>query len=409
MRVVQINTVYGEKSTGIIARDIHDLLNASSMDSEVICVFSTEHKDGITELGYGMESKYHALMTRLFGTQGFHSSGTTRSTLKKLDSSRPDIIHLHNVHSNFLNLPMLFEYAAKNNIPVMMTLHDCWFFTGKCYHFLDNGCDRWLTRCHSCPKRKAEIQSLLCDSSSKVFEKKKSMYSSVDLHVVGCSKWVTDCAKQSPLFQGASFHQIYNGADINIFSDNGEDLRGELSVDNEFVVMTMANKWFDPKNENARKAILSYVKEKNCRLLIVGCSNERLGAYPDSENVICLGYERDRYRMAAIYRTADVFLNLTFVDTLPTVNMESALCGTPIVTYNSGGSGELVLNGQTGYVVEPSDTTELIAALEKIRVGTIKRKSCRSFAESNFEKDENYKKYLELYQKIYENRDKRNG
>ena len=304
---------------------------------------------------------------------------------------------------------MLFEYAAKNNIPVMMTLHDCWFFTGKCYHFLDNGCDRWLTRCHDCPKRKAEIPSLLMDSSSSIFDKKRSMYASVELHVVGCSRWVADCAGRSPLFEGASFYQIYNGADKDTFSDKGGNLRDELSLGKATVIMTMANKWFDPKNEAARNEVLSYVKEKSAKLMIVGCGNDRLDAYAHDESVTCIGYERDRSRMAALYRTADAFLNLTFVDTLPTVNMESALCGTPVVTYNSGGSGELVLDGLTGYVVEPLDISGLIASLEKIRCGAIDRQTCRSFAESTFDKNANYKKYLELYQKIYENRAEQNG
>lgn len=113
--------------------------------------------------------------------------------------------------------------------------------------------------------------------------------------------------------------------------------------------------------------------------------------------------------MARLYRSADVFLNMTLVDTLPTVNIESAMCGTPIVTYDSGGSGELVLDGVTGYVVKPLDAWGVASALCAVMDGKIERDDCSRFAIERFEKTKNYEKYLELYRKIYESKGKSNG
>lgn len=404
MKILQINALYGNKSTGSIVRDIHLMLKDSSEESKVVCVSSIGQTDGVIELGYGISNKLHAVITRLNGKQGFYSKSSTRKLISLIDGDSPDVIHLHNTHSNFLNLPIIFDYAAKNKIPVMLTLHDAWYFTGKCYHFLDNGCDRWLTECHDCPKRKADIPSLLFDNSNKVFKSKGEMYSSVDLHVVGCSEWITDCARQSPLFKNASFYQIYNGVDSSVFNPSVSDLKDELGLDGDFTVLTMANKWFDPKNEATARAVLSLVEELHGRLIIVGCNDVQKDGYKDNERVISLGYVTDRVYMARLYKTADVFLNLTLVDTLPTVNIESAMCGTPIVTYNSGGSGELVLNGVTGFITEPLDTDAAILAIKKVYDGSIERNACSEWAYSRFEKNTNYLKYLDLYRKIYESK-----
>ena len=403
MKILQINALYGNKSTGNIVRDVHLMLRLESVDSLVACIKATEDDGGVIELGYGLGNRIHALMTRVTGKQGFYSRSATSALLKKIDGFAPDIIHLHNAHSNFLNLPMLFKYAARKKISVVLTLHDCWFFTGKCYHFLDNGCDKWKSCCHKCPKQKMDIPSLI-DNSKNVFYKKRRIYSEADLHVVGCSEWITDCARQSPLFKNASFYQIYNGVDSSVFNPSVSDLKDELGLDGDFTVLTMANKWFEPKNEATARAVLSLVEELHGRLIIVGCNDIQKDGYKDNERVISLGYVTDRVYMARLYKTADVFLNLTLVDTLPTVNIESAMCGTPIVTYNSGGSGELVLNGVTGFITEPLDTDAAILAIKKVYDGSIERNACSEWAYSRFEKNTNYLKYLDLYRKIYESK-----
>ena len=184
MKILQINALFGNKSTGNIDKDIHTLLRLEGFESRVVSVSASEASEGVVALGYGLESKLHAVMSRIDGAQGFYSKRGTRKLVRALASDKPDIIHIHNLHSNFINLPILFDFASKNKIPVMMTFHDAWYFTGKCYHFLDIGCDRWKTECHGCPKKKKDIPSLI-DSSRRIFRKKKKLYSSVDLHVVG--------------------------------------------------------------------------------------------------------------------------------------------------------------------------------------------------------------------------------
>ncbi len=388
MRVLQINAIYGAKSTGLIVRDIHQALIDAGHESMV--AHPGKVADSSCEISIGNRPDYtiHAVWTRLFGLQGLASRCSTKTFLRKLRKIQPDVIHMHNIHSNFLNYKLLLEYAARDGIPVVITLHDCWFFTGKCYHFFDIGCDRYRTGCHDCPKRRRDIPSLLADNSARVFALRKELYAGNDLHVVGCSQWITSCAKQSPLFDHAQFDQIYNGVDISVFQPGPRE-------DRPFTILTMANKWFDPANASARQAVLALL-EPSERIVIVGCAPDQMTH--DDPRVVTCGYITDREELARYYATADVFLNLTFVDTLPTVNMEAAACGTPVVTYNSGGSGELVVDGQTGYVVEPHELSALCSALERVRTGSIAREACRQHAEEHFDKAQNYRQYLRLYQ-----------
>lgn len=393
MRILQVNAVYGAKSTGLIVKDIHGALTEAGCESFVLHTGNAAEAHEIS-MGNRWDRAVHAVLTRLFGIQGLASSASTKRLLKKLRTLSPDVIHLHNIHSNFLNYKLLLNYTAKNHIPVVMTLHDCWFFTGKCYHFLDIGCEKYKTGCHHCPKQKMDIPSLLADNSERIFALRKRLYAANELHVVGCSQWITACAKQSPLWEHAHFYQIYNGVDVSVFQPHERE-------DHPFTILTMANKWFDPENEAARCVVLHSLAESD-RVMVVGCRPEAMDHH--DPRVIPIGYVSDRAELARYYAMADVFLNLTYVDTLPTVNMEASACGTPVITYNAGGSGELVDHGKTGYVVEPNDFEALCRALQSVRDGAISRDACRSYAVENFDKERNYRKYIDLYRQCTDRR-----
>lgn len=396
MRILQVNAIYGAKSTGVIVKDIHVLLKQKGYESYVLAPNVKQQEDNVICIKNKVSEKMHALLTRLWGLQGLGSKIATKKYLKKVDTIKPDVIHIHNVHSNYFNYKEFLKYTSKRGIPVIMTLHDSWLFTGKCYHFLDVGCERWLTECYDCPKRFQEIPSLLADNSTKVFKLRKSLYDSNDIKVVGCSKWISDCASKSPLFKNAENYYIYNGIDINVFSESGENLKKDLGFNDKFVILVMANKWFDEKNEKLRDKFLQSLSE-NDKIVIVGCKKEQHVVH---DRVKCLSYTTNRDELAKIYRTADVFLNLTYVDTLPTVNIEATACGTPVITFDSGGSGELIDEGVTGYVIEPGSLEQILDSIKKIKDGAISRRKCREWAVCNFDKNVNYEKYIDLYRRI---------
>lgn len=403
MKIVQINAVYGEKSTGLIVRDIDLMMQKHNHTSWVVCPQHVPH-DNIIKIGNQFDKRLHAVYTRLVGKQGLGSGLETRHLIKWLEKNNPNIIHLHNIHSNFINYRILLDYTAKKSIPVIFTLHDCWLFTGKCYHFLDIGCEKWKTQCKACPKRYCDIPSMLKDSSESIFMLRKELYSSNRLYIVGCSQWITNMAKESPLFSGADIRYIYNGVDTETFSPSKGDKRSELGIsENGFVIITMANKWFDSQNSGISQKILAHMKQEDC-LIIVGCKEtdqKTAEQFKTEGRVLAMARITDRMELAKVYNTGNVFVNLTHIDTLPTVNMEAASCGLPVITYQAGGSGELVAENETGYVIKNfEDDDGILTAIENVRSGRICREACREKALSCFDKDTNYQKYLSLYEEI---------
>lgn len=394
MKVVQINAIYGEKSTGTIVYDIDRLLQDNGEESVVV------YRDGLRsvkngiKVGNTIDWKLHALRTRIDGKQCYASKLSTRVFIKKMEQIKPDIIHLHNIHSNFLHLPQLVKFAKKNKIAILLTLHDCWYFTGKCYHFADIGCEKWKTECNNCPKRYMDIPSKFKDSSRQIFRDRLRLFDYNDLYVVGCSRWITDMAYQSPILRKANLSTIYNGVDTEIFCPHNQ-----MELNTSFTIVTMANKWFEPENEEVRGKVLEFL-ENSGHLLIIGCNPEQQQKCMYDSRIRAISYISDKKSLANYYVKGDVFLNLTHIDNLPTVNMEAASCGIPVVTYDSGGSGELVEEGVTGYRVKVDDANSIINSLEKVRQGSILQKNCRDYAVEHFDKNKNYQKYMDLYHEI---------
>lgn len=396
MKIVQINSIYGEKSTGSIVQALDLLLEQKKIESYIVYRNTTVPLPNGIQVGNKLEWTSHALRTRVDGKQGYGSWIGTKKLIRKLDKIRPDVLHLHNVHSNFLNLQLLVQYAKNKSIPIVLTLHDCWFFTGKCYHFADIGCEKWMSGCGQCPKRRMDIPSLLLDSSANVFLDRMRIFSYDKLYVVGCSNWIASMAEKSPIFATAKFRVIYNGIDTDVFCPTSIAKAKQWE---QMTIVTMANKWFEEANFAVRERVMGELRPSD-QLVIVGCTKEQCQKYAGDSRIVTIGYIRNPRELAKLYARGNVFLNLTHIDTLPTVNMEAISCGVPVITYDAGGSGELVHNGKTGYIVKVDDIDGVINALTRIRSGAITSEACRMYAQANFDKIQNYKKYIQLYREI---------
>lgn len=398
-RLLQINAVYGQGSTGVIVKDISQMVMDNGWESYVASAeIKGEETNGthLITVGSKLDHKLHAALSRLLGLHGYFSILATRKLLKKIDSIKPDIIHIHNLHSNYINVNLLFKYIKTNKITTVITLHDCWFFTGKCYHYLYDDCEKWKTHCKKCPRLRAEIPSLFFDFSSLVFEDRKKWIGENEyVHVVGVSKWITNEAAQS-LLSKRVYGTIYNGVDIQLFQPTENSKRKELGITEKFVILGMANKWLAQENEETFKQYLKKKKE-NWVLVLLGCQD----AQTISKGVIGLPYVQDRKELAGLYSMVDVFVNITKVDSLPTVNIEALACGTPVVTYASGGSAETV-SKDVGITVPYGDTETLITSIEEIEnLGkAFYSDKCVQRARKNHDIRCCYNAYLELYQSL---------
>ena len=398
MKILQVNAIYGSKSTGTIVKDIDMLLQSKGYESYVAFQKSTEEPKNSYKIGNIIDYKIHALLTRLLGKQGYFSTISTRRFLRYIDRIKPDIVHLHNLHSNYINLNMLLDYLAIKNIHTVITLHDCWFFTGKCFHYQVANCDRFKDSCGNCPLIKKDVPSWFFDPTAQVLSDKKKFFNNIkSLTVVGVSNWISSEAKKG-IFKDKDVVTIHNGVDINIFRPTPSEMREKLGLKDEFVIQGAADKWLNPLNRQVFNYILSNITP-DMKIVIFGCNKEQLKQLPES--VIGIGYITDRNEMAKLYSMADVFVNVTFEDSLPTVNIEAQACGTPVITYESGGSPETI-SERTGIVVPNGDKEALLNAILKIkdRGKAIYEQNCIDHVEKNFVIKDRYVEYVNLYNNI---------
>ena len=323
MKVLQINATYGLGSTGLIMKDIGETLVSGGHGAYFAYQSAAEAVNNGFAVGNKLDHKAHAMLCRIFGRQGYYSASATRKLIRYIEKIKPDAVHLHNLHSNFVHLNRLLKYLGERDIPTVITMHDCWYFTGKCFHYVDVSCDRFTSGCGSCPKKKAPPASLIFDCSSRVLsDRDRYLHAIPRLKIVGCSEWICREAKKG-IMQDLDVVSIRNGVDIEVFykRDKGEEKK-KLGLDGKFVIMGMANKWLLPSNAKFFEKIKASLSE-NERILLVGCTEEQLRELEGDEKIRALGFIRDRETLAKHYAAADIFVNVTHADTLPTVNMES--------------------------------------------------------------------------------------
>lgn len=357
MKVLQINTVYGEGSTGKIVRDIHDICVGAGIDclSAYRCrkKGAAEYADTVT-ISSPADSRWHGFLARLTMFKGCFSFFHTLAFLRRVKKYSPDVIHLHNLHGSYVNLPLLFRYIKRNNIPVVWTLHDCWAFTAICSHFAVSGCGRWQSGCGSCPVRH-ELSLSPCDNTRLVWRLKKKWFTGMkNAVVVTPSEWLACLAKQSFLGE-YDVRVINNGIDTSVFKPTGSDFRKRNGLEDKYIVLGVAFDWDHRKGLDVVIRLASELPD-DYRIVLVGTNDATDARLP--ANVLSVHRTSDRRELAAIYTCADIFINPTREDTFPTVNIEAIACGTPVVTFRTGGSPEM-LDGTCGAVVEKDDTEAL--------------------------------------------------
>lgn len=394
MRIVQING--GAKgSTGKIMMGIADVARAQG--HEVMCAspITTTNRDAGEDCGYYRIGTFNSrrvnvALARITGFNGCFAWFETYKLLKKIDEFKPDIIHLHSLHNSYINLPMLFSYIKKHEIPVVWTLHDCWAFTGHCPHFTIAKCDKWKTGCHGCKQYK-DYPASIFDNSELMWKLKKKWFTGVkNMTIVTPSEWLAGLAKESYLKE-YPIRVINNGIDLNVFKPTKSDFREKYGISpSECIILGVSFGW------NYKKGLDCFVKLRNelneqYRIVLVGTDSSIDKKLPSG--IVSIHRTQNQKELAEVYSAADVFFNPTREEVLGLVNLESLACGTPVVTFNTGGSPECI-DEYSGIIVEEGDDIKTI--FEKKTYANIMEENCIKRAQQ-FKENEVYLKYLNIY------------
>lgn len=404
-KLLQINPVIREStSTGKIIRELGELAIAASWESHIAYSKARDgikpHSSRLLPIGNRIDLLCHWLATRLFDAHGLASRRSTIKLIKRIREIDPDIIHIHNVHGYFLNYPLLFDYLRDSGKPVIWTAHDCWLYTGHCYHYSTVGCERWKTGCHSCPQKKRFPASYGFDKSRRNYLVKKQSFASLpSLTLVAVSRWMKGELSQSFLSK-TPCQVIPNGIDINVFKPNVDThILKRYGITHPYYYLAIASIWLPEKGFSDLLSLANLLLPDE-QLVVVGkMTGKQRGSLPN--DLVAIERTTDVNALAALYSGATALVNPTWQDNYPTVNLESISCGTPVVTYKTGGSPESIVP-ETGFIVEQGDINGLRDCLHKIRTKERDswRKSCREYALLHFDKNNAFKEYIKLYETL---------
>ena len=404
-KLLHINPVLRTStSTGRIIQEIGAVAMASGWDNYIAY---SKGRDGIMPsasnlipVGSKLSVALHGLVTRFFDMHGLGSVLATKKFVKEIARLKPDVIHIHNIHGYFLNYKVLFDYLSKTDIPVVWTVHDCWLYTGHCYHYASAGCEKWRTHCERCPQKRAFPTSLWIDRSRQNFADKRDAFTSLkNLTIVTVSEWMKGEMSHSFL-KDCKFKVIHNGINLDVFDIQQDDkaIREKYGLEDKKIVLGLASIWSKEKGWDDFVKMSEMLNDDEV-IVMVGVTEKQQEELP--KGVVGIRRTENVRQLAELYSAATAFVNPTWQDNYPTVNLEAIACGTPVVTYRTGGSVEAVTE-ETGYVVEQGDVEGLLKAVREIKNKGKEQYTakCRAYALANFRKEERYADYLKLYEDL---------
>ena len=379
MKVLQINSVCGIRSTGRICTDLADVLFAIGQESLILygresapSRFSSFSKKITTD----SEVKLHGVCARIFDKAGFVSKRATERFIKEIERYNPDIIHLHNLHGYYLNVETLFEYLKTQDRPVVWTLHDCWAFTGHCSHFSYVGCNGWKNGCGNCPQIN-EYPKSFSDNSAANFERKRKCFNGVkNMTLITPSNWLADVVRQSFLGDYPVV-VIPNGIDLDSFKPTDLQIREKYGIGDGKIILGVASAWSE------RKGLYDFVRlselvSDDYKIVLVGLKDVR--GIP--EKIITIPHIDGIEELAALYSSAYVFYNPSREETMGLTTVEAMACGAPVAVYDMTAVAETV-DKNCGIVIDNCSVQEFVSHLDKF--AEFDRAQCISRAQ-------NYKK-----------------
>lgn len=397
-RILQVNCSL-KGSTGKLVTQIHQYISKNGYDSYIAYGYHGSNIENSYQISNWFDIRLHDKLSSLFCMQGEFSIIPTLKFISYIKQVNPDIIHLHNLHGNYVNYRLLFKFLGKTKKNVIWTLHDCWAFTGKCPHFAIMKCEKWKTECCDCVQLKTYPKSYFLDNTKNCYYRKKKYFTLLEnMKIITVSKWLKSVAEQSFLNR-YPIEVIYNGVDTSIFKPTMSDIKSKLNIDNKFMILGVAS------NFSKSKGIGEFIKlskmiDRKSVIVLVGVRENLISSLPD--NIIGIKRTENIQKLVELYSSASVLANLTTEESFGLVVAEAMACGTPVVVYKSTACPELIGN-YTGFMVKPHDTDGVINALREIQ---LKGKSqyteaCINRVKQNFENQIMASSYLNEYKDYF--------
>lgn len=417
MKIVHLNSSDSGGGASIACRRISDSLKSNGIDSKVLVQnkksqasdVSSIIENPFSKISYYLRFFLDESYIRLFTVQSrgrFSNPSFGTEVLNHQLIQEADVINLHWVNGGFLSLQSINK-LKKLGKPIVWTLHDMWAFTGGCHYNL--GCDKFLISCSNCPSLRFSGKN---DLSSKIFKKKKDVYSDLNLTIVTCSKWLAEESGRSELLKDKKIENIPNPVDPEIYKPiNKIEAGRKLNLpDDKFIIL------FGSMNTNDERKGLKYLLDSlnlllqkhnelkdKIELVVFGSVDSNLiEKVPFKVN--SFGSVKSESEVVHIYNSADIYVAPSLQDNLPNTVLESTSCGTPVVAFNVGGIPDMINHKMNGYLAELKSVDDLTNGILWFFNNQGKAKefsdNARQKAIENFSPQLIGKRYFELYKSL---------
>lgn len=396
-KLIQINTVCNT-STGKLMGDIQRKANELGYETLSIVGRRKVFQDvPCIRIGNPVSFWIHVAITTIFDKQGYGSYFMTKKIIKRLRKENPDIIHLHNLHGYYLNLPLLFDYLAEEfSGKIYWTFHDCWPITGHCAYFTAVKCAKWKSGCSKCPNKRAYPISLFCDASERNYNEKNKLFNRLnDLTIITPSEWMAQMVKKSFLCK-YPVEVVNNGIDLKkfVYREPESRLFDKYKISrNRKIILGVANIW------DARKGIedffsLSNVLPDEYQIVLVGLSKRQIRGL--SHNIIGIQRTENQEELVMLYSLSHVFMNPSLEESFSLVTAEAIACGTPVIVLDTSAVKELVCDSN-GIVLSRHKAEDYLRAIKELEERHLSRENVMKTA-GKYDVNVFTKKVIDLYE-----------
>lgn len=352
MRILQINSVCGIRSTGRIVAELAE--DYISKRHECRIAYGREVAPDIyKEISYricnSLTVKKNGFIARILDNEGFNAKKQTLEFVKWADKFDPELLWLHNLHGYYINVDVLFKWIkSRPQMQVKWLLHDCWALTGHCSYFTMVKCEKWKTVCRSCIQKHEYPKSIVRDNCERNFLAKKELFCGVkNMTIVTPSHWLANLVGQSYLKE-YPIEVRYNSINRMVFKPTPGNFRGCNGIEDKTIVLGVASAW------SASKGLFDFIKlskmlDDSYVIVLVGLTPKQRKCIPKS--IISVEKTNNVQELAEIYTTADVFVNPSKQETFGMTTIEALACGTPVIVYK-GTACEEVADIYSGIIVD---------------------------------------------------------
>ncbi len=393
MKVIMINTCYPMGSTGKIVKSLESRYNSLGIETLVLYGHGDRSANNHIKIAGNLYMKIQALRNRITGIMYGGCYLSTRKAINLIRREKPDIVHLHCLNSNFINIYSLITWLKNNNIPTVLTNHAEFMYTANCGHAYE--CTKYQNGCVGCPRPKLVTKAWLADGTHRSWVKMKKAFSGFRaLTVANVSPWLTERAAGSTILKEFEHCTVLNGVDASTFYYRGNYSKSE----NRMILHVTAKFSDDPNDLKGGRYLIELAKRfegQNVKFVVAGRHQENIDV---PSNVILLGNLSDQNELAELYSRADAVVLTSRRETFSMITAESLCCGTPVVGFRAG-APERITIPQFSEFVEQGDIDALYDSVKKILETDFNKEEISRAALQKYSNEKMAEDYLKVYEK----------